>query len=286
MPAQPELDRPLHPLEELGFRLWISLSARVILIVDGIAMRLSGAGRRRSFEGSPTAVSIQSGPRTIDARLLLPRGAAMASVLILHGIGERLEYWQAAQHLLAELQIASLIFDYSGYGRSNGAATPKNLREDTIAAYRELQRLVPNLPPPFLLGLSLGTGVAADAAPHLDPPPSGLVLCEAFTSLRDAAGAVLDSLPLLSLFSRWLKLLMPDLYRTASSIGRLAMPVLILHSEDDELFPATMAKQIHEASGAQARLTIVSGFAHNDAYARPSLAYWRPILEFFCSKPA
>jgi len=272
----------------LRFQFFVTLAMRLILIRDGLATRRSP---QETAAGAASTIpcSIASGGRVLEARLAMPRSAPLASVLILHGIGERLDYWTEAQQLLARCEIASLIVHYSGYGKSMGATTPENLRQDVRASYAELQRLVPGVPAPCVLGLSMGTGVAVDAAPGLQPPPSGIILCEPFSSLQDAAGAVCDTLPGLRLASRWLAKLMPDVYRTAATVGRIESPLLIVHSDADELFRVGMAQAILAAANAAgqppAELAVLHGFAHNDAYLRPSLGYWQPILDFIRRVP-
>jgi alpha-beta hydrolase superfamily lysophospholipase len=258
---------------------------RAILIRDGIAGLFGGSQSPPLLKDSTARqVSIRSGPRRLDGLLFLPVTEPKASLVILHGIGERLSYWREAQGMLAEHGIASLIFDYSGYGKSAGATTPENLRQDTLAAYHSLRALLPDGRPPFLLGLSLGTGVASDAAPHLKPAPSGVVLCEAFSSLRSAAEAVLAHVPLPGVAIRGLARLLPDVYRTSASIRQVASPLLIVHSDSDELFPVAMAREIFAAAredeGRSATLSVPHGYAHNDAYLTPEPGYWQPILDF------
>jgi uncharacterized protein len=257
---------------------------RAILVRDGIAELLGGRPSAPARAGDARQVEIPSGSRVLDGLLLLPQADSTASILILHGIGERLSYWREAQEMLARHGVASLIFDYSGYGKSTGATTPENLRQDTVAAYDTLRALVQGARPPFLLGLSLGTGVAIDAAPHLIPAASGVVLCEAFTSLRSAAEAVLEATPLPRLAIRTLARLLPDVYRTAASVRQVTSPLLLVHSDTDELFPVTMAQEIFSAArgdvGRRAELFVPHGFAHNDAYLNPVPGYWQPILDF------
>ncbi len=260
---------------------------RAILIRDGIAELFAQRSEPLPHAGTVQQVAIPSGSRVLEGFLVLPASETRASVLILHGIGERLSYWGGAQEMLAQHGIASLIFDYSGYGKSGGATTPENLRQDTIAAYDKLHALVPDARPPFLLGLSLGTGVAIDAAPHLIPAPSGVVLCEAFTSLRKAGEAVLATTPLPGFAINALAKLLPDLYRTAASIRQVASPLLIVHSDSDELFPVGMSREIfssaHKEMSLQVALVVPHGFAHNDAYLKPVPGYWQPILDFLLS---
>jgi len=267
--------------------LLISLAMRAILVRDGIAELFAKGSAPLPHAGTAQQVAIPSGSRRLDGLLVLPASEIRASVLILHGIGERLSYWREAQEMLARHGVASLIFDYSGYGKSTGATTPENLRQNTVAAWDSLRALVADERPPVLLGLSLGTGVAIDAAPYLAPAPSGVVLCEAFTSLRSAGEAVLANTPLPGFAIRALAKLLPDVYRTAASIRQVASPLLIFHSDSDELFPMTMAHEIFSSAraneGRRAELFVPYGFAHNDAYLNPTLGYWQPILDFLLS---
>src|ERR1700731_1298725 len=108
---------------------------------------------------------IRSGKNSLDALFVAPsRQPVHAAVLICHGIGEIVDHWVPAQQLLAANGIASLVFDYSGYGKSSGFVSAVQCEEDAVNAFRHLQSLVPSSPvsiPVSMLGFSLGTGVAA-----------------------------------------------------------------------------------------------------------------------------
>jgi len=268
------------------FRLLVTLAMRLIQLRDAFAVGASEAERRRYAASIAAPINLISGGRRLEARICMPAEAPFASVLILHGIGERLDYWAEVQQMLASHGIASLIFAYSGYGRSQGSITPFHLRQDVIAAYAAMRLRLPELDHHFVLGLSLGTGVAINATSALTPPPAGIILCEAFSSFRDAATAVCRALPLLRYLSRGLSLLVPDIYRTAHSVRRLGLPLLLVHSDADELFPVAMARTIFDSARldpeASVELQVVHGFAHNEAYLSPSPGYWMPIIEFMC----
>ncbi len=47
-------------------------------------------------------------------------GEGSPAVLICHGIGELVEYWAKVQELLKAMGVSSLVFNYSGYGKSSG----------------------------------------------------------------------------------------------------------------------------------------------------------------------
>ena len=219
---------------------------------------------------------IYSQGQTLEAAFLQPSDPPIAAVLIFHGIGEKLTYWRSVQTLLARHGIASLIFHYSGYGKTPGTITPRNLRRNAHAAYAALLEIVPANTPIFLLGFSMGTAIAADAASHLSPPAQGLILCEAFPTLREAAACIASS-------SRLARLL-PDIWRTVDTVKTLTQPLLIVHSDSDGLFPTEFAHRIYRAASSQqahpVELFIATGFSHIEPYQNPQLAYWQPILDF------
>jgi uncharacterized protein len=267
-------------LATLRFRFFITLAMRVISLRDTIYLR--SAAKKGIYTPSSSGDSnlllsyISSEGHALQAATLHPSDPPIASVLIFHGIGERLAYWQSVQNLLARHGIASLIFHYSGYGKSTGAITPHNLHRNAHAAYAALRQIIPTDTPIFLLGFSMGTAVAADVASHLSPPAQGLILCEAFPTLRAAAACVASS----SLLSH----LLPDIWRTVDTVQTLTQPLLVVHSHSDELFPASFAHSIYRSAKSQqthpAELFITTGFSHNEPYQNPRLTYWQPILDF------
>ena len=220
------------------------------------------------------SITITQHNRSLETVFATPAKPS-AAILLFHGIGDRLTYWQSAQRLLLDHNIASLVFHYSGYGKSTGATTPRNLDQDAHAAYAALLAHLPESVPIHLLGFSLGTGIAADAALHLSPPPAGLILCQAFTSLRLAAASVAPAA---------LSTLLPDIWQTHRTIADISLPLLLVHGDADELFPTSMAQQIESAAKIRSRHSVElvqpTGFTHNEPYARPTLAYWQPIIDF------
>jgi fermentation-respiration switch protein FrsA (DUF1100 family) len=197
-------------------------------------------------------------------------------VLVFHGIGDRPHYWRGAQRRLAQSGIASLVFAYPGYPGSCGTTTPANLDRGAHSVYDWLREHVPVNTPVFLLGFSLGTGLAADVAGELSPAPAGIILAEAFTSLREAAGRVARPAPFLAR-------VLPDVWKTRENVARLEIPLLIIHSTGDALFPVAMAEQLFaaaRASGAPAQLEVLEGLAHNSPYLTVPEDYWQAIRQF------
>jgi hypothetical protein len=103
------------------FNIALTATGRVLLVRDRIFGRLGRRGRMKTPCADVSRHAIQSGNHVLDAVLVKPESSiAQASVLICHGIGETVENWLGVQQLLAASGVASLVFDYSGYGRSSG----------------------------------------------------------------------------------------------------------------------------------------------------------------------
>jgi pimeloyl-ACP methyl ester carboxylesterase len=230
-------------------------------------------GVTRNLRRHPLAedISFASGGRTLAAAYL--RGEpGLPALLLCHGIGETAEHWSAAQALLRDHGVGSLVFNYSGYARSSGKIRARHCDEDFVAAYAELRRRAGTETPVYVLGFSLGSGIAAKGVSALHPPAAGLFLCEAFTSFADASRAA--GLP------SWIvNLLVPQLWETETTLPSTPVPVTIVHSTGDRLFPVSMAHRLVAATSHRADLVLVQGLAHNEPFLRAVPSYWEPILQ-------
>jgi alpha-beta hydrolase superfamily lysophospholipase len=263
-----------------GFRL-LDLGKRILFAIDfltGWIDRSTGLSTAKVFEipNLGFEVRIPSINRTIPGWFVPPDGPPSASVLLFHGIGDRGFYWRRAQQRLAQAGISSLIFHYPGYEGNGAAITPQNMETDARSAYAWLRAQIPEPMPLFLFGFSLGSGLAAQVAQSLTPPPAGLILSEAFTTLRQ--GARRAARP-----AAFLGNLLPDIWQTRSNVAALNMPLFIVHSSGDALFPASMAEELFAAAcagGTHAELQILSGYPHDAVYCAVPEDYWSAVLDF------
>jgi alpha-beta hydrolase superfamily lysophospholipase len=163
-----------------------------------------------------------------------------------------------------------MVFNYSGYGASSGKIRSEHCDEDLVSAYAELRRRIGSGVPLFVLGFSLGSGIAASGVGMLEPPPAGLILCESFTSFQDAVRS--------AGFPHWLARELPDVWNTVVVVASAQLPVCVVHSDGDRLFPLKMPRRIAKACGDRGELIVVAGLAHNEPYLKPTDAYWGPIV--------
>jgi uncharacterized protein len=243
----------------------LTVISRMLLRRD----HLSGGIERvlSAFPFDKERIVIPSAGRQLSA-VYVSAGDDTPAVLICHGIGELVEYWGKVQGVLKEIGVSSLVFNYSGYGASSGKVSAANCEEDAIAAHRALvdrgHRSI------ILLGFSLGSGVGCATAPHIDI--DGLVLCEGFSTFREGAMAIG--------FPRWLTHIVPDVWDTVVRVCDLNVPVLVVHSDADDLFPVSMAKRVADACGQRGKLIVIKGLSHNEPIFAPTAIYWQPIVDW------
>lgn len=258
----------LMGVERLSFAVAVTLISRATAVRDRVLRRVG----RYPWDGGSlheaSRHSIASGAGLLDAVYVRPVEAApRAALLICHGIGETVEHWREVQNLLAAQGVASLVFDYCGYGKSKGAVDWSQFEQDAIAAFAFLKQLRPGAPV-SLLGFSMGSGIATAILERTDP--ERLVLCAAFTSFRDAA----CSLGVPRRFSS----VMPAIWSGEEPLRQWRRPVLIVHGERDRTFPVQMASRLADWSGENAELVVVPNHAHNEPFYRPQLCYWGEIV--------
>ena len=159
-----------------------------------------------------------------------PPGQAQAPVvLIVHGRSGNISSRAGVAERLRRDGFGVLLFDYRGYGASEGFPTEEGLSEDALAAYRWLMGRGVAPERVVVVGQSLGNAPAARLA--ADRSVGGLVLVSPFTSLPEAAA---DRLPWLGVgILPW-----PDnRFDVAASMRRVSAPVLLAASKTDEVVP-------------------------------------------------
>jgi pimeloyl-ACP methyl ester carboxylesterase len=251
----------------------ITATSRVCIVRDRLLHRIPWDGRIETAGPGTSRHAIPSGKNVLDAVLVRPQSTPEACLLICHGIGETVELWHRVQQLLAENGVASLVFDYSGYGRSTGFFTAAQAERDAVAAFHLLRGSTAPLPV-SILGLSLGSGIAAATIKSV--PAHRLVLCAAFTSLRKAAFSA--GIP--TKFGA----AVPPIWDAEEALRNCSIPVLIVHGEKDRLFPVHMARELAGFCSSPFELIIVPNATHNDPFYHPQQSYWGEIIARFLKK--
>lgn len=200
----------------------------------------------------------------------LIRGRRPLTLLYSHGnggnIGDRV---RIARLLVDELGVGVFMYDYRGYGRSEGVPSEAGLVADAAGARVALLRegVVPEQLVYF--GRSLGAAVTVDLA--LAHPPRGVVLESPFASVRAMGNAVLPGAGWV-LRTRWDSL---------AKVPRLRAPLLVLHGDADGVVPYAQGRAIFDAAPEPKAFFTIRGGRHYDMEAAwPEYwAAWRAFLE-------
>ena len=191
-------------------------------------------------------------------------------LLFFHGndsnLNDNLEYLK----LLHNHGFAIFIFDYRGYGKSHGTPLKENdLYQDARGAISYLAGRDWRQENMIYFGQSLGAAVALQMA--LEKPPAGLVMESSFTSM---GAMVRRMMPLpLYLVSWWSMNLRFD---NLAKIGKVKVPLLLIHGDEDPIAPIGMAKRLFARAVEPKALLIVRGGGHCDASRLD-------IVEYFAS---
>jgi fermentation-respiration switch protein FrsA (DUF1100 family) len=232
----------------------------------------------RGHEATPSALGL---PHE-DVRLVaedgvrihgwyLPVRDARWVTLVSHGnagnISDRLD---RALLLQGRLRSSVFLYDYRGYGASEGSPDEAGTYRDARAAYRwlvEEKRVKPD--ELVLFGESLGSAVALELA--VARPAAALVLEAPFTSVPDVARRTIFA-PLAP-FVR-------TRYESLARVPRLRMPLLVMQGDRDEVIPPALGRRLFEAAPEPKRYFAIPGARHNDTYDVGGEAYWRALAGF------
>lgn len=200
----------------------------------------------------------------------IPAQPNSPTLLFFHGNAGNISHRLTSLAIFHDLGLEVVIFDYRGYGRSEGRPREAGLHRDARAAAAWLQESLGADPARTIyFGRSLGGALAASAARF--HPPALLILESTFTSAREAAADLYPLYP-----SRWLTRLE---YSTAEYLGQVEAPVLIIHSPDDEIIPFRHGQQLLAKAGARGEMLRIHG-DHNRGYLASETLYRAGLKSF------
>lgn len=201
------------------------------------------------------------------------RSASTLTLLFCHGnagnISHRLEKLQKFHHMGLNV----LLFDYRGYGQSQGTPSEAGTYADAEAVYEYLTQ-IKGIPPGriVLYGESLGCAVATEMARR--HAAAALILESPFTSTVAMAKLIFPRLPVYRIVRYR--------YDNLTKIPGITMPLLIMHSPQDDIVPFEMGRQLYAAAPEPKRFFELTG-DHNEGYELTGDRYISAITQFLKS---
>jgi fermentation-respiration switch protein FrsA (DUF1100 family) len=189
---------------------------------------------------------------------------ACGTILWCHGNTGNLSYGFEVAGNLRKLGVSVFLFDYRGYGKSDGSPNGKGIMLDAEAAYTYVTRELHVTPSRLiLLGESLGGAPAIRMASRHEC--AALIVQSTFTSIRDMAGVRLPYLP-------WLRFLVRTDFPNLDTIASVRAPKLFIHSRTDQVVPFWMGEKLFAAARAPKEQWIIDQAHHRDTFGLDG--YW------------
>ena len=257
------------------------LLTKIILVVLGLYIALNlfalfGAERlllvplESTYTHMPNEVKIDTGNGQQITAVYLHNPDAKYTILFNHGNANDLERIYPAVAPLHDLGVSVLMYDYRGYGTSEGKASVKHVKQDALAAYTWLTE-AKGVPADRIIvqGTSLGGGVSTWlAASH---PVAALITECTFVS----AFRVKTHVPLLP----W------DQFRNLKAMPSIQCPKLIMHGTADKLIPFWHGEKLYEAAAEPKQFYRIENAGHNDYIHIAGDAYWNRVADFIATLP-
>jgi pimeloyl-ACP methyl ester carboxylesterase len=195
---------------------------------------------------------------------------ARGTVVVFHGNAGTAADRDFYAQWLAPLGYRVLLAEYPGYGGRTGkpgeAAFVSDARSTLRLAFEQFGG------PVFILGESLGCGVAAAAAKDAAVPIGGVILITPWDTLLAVAKEKFPWLPV-----RWF---LKDTYDSIGNLRSYSGPIAVIGAERDEVIPVRHAQELYRSLAGNKQMWMIKGAGHNDWPDRVDQAWWREIMAY------
>lgn len=194
-----------------------------------------------------------------------PRG----TFIVYHGNEESAETKLPLADLFVRAGYRAVIVEYPGHGNRPGARTMKA----ALAASREAfeATLAQWGGPVYLVGESLGAGMASQVVKGNEASIAGVALITPWDSLADVAAEKYPIFPV-----RWL---LHDGFDSVAAVARYTGPLVIVGAQRDTLIPVVHAQHFANAHD-NAHLMMLSDADHDDWFGTMTSADWQQVMHW------
>ena len=198
------------------------------------------------------------------------------TLLWLHGNGGNISHRidnLLMTHMYLDMNI--FIFDYRGYGLSDGIASEQGLYLDAEAAceYLNCRSSIEIDTQVVLFGRSLGSSIAVDLATKREF--RGIILESSFTSIRHLARTIYPNIPV-----SYLMKMVESRFDSIRKIGAVNSPVMFIHGDQDCMVPIEIGKDLFHAAKEPKHFYVIENADHNDTYLVGGERYFSAIKDF------
>jgi pimeloyl-ACP methyl ester carboxylesterase len=166
------------------------------------------------------------------------------------------------------------LFEYPGYGARPGAVGQEQFVKAGLQALDALE--ANDARPVYLLGESLGSGLACALAQWAPDRVAGLFLVTPFARMGDVAAHHFRFLPV--------RLMLRDRWDNAAALRGYLGPVAMLIASQDEVVTAAQGRLLFQSYGGPKHLWTEPDAGHNTINFRAEAPWWREVSDFLLSQ--
>jgi fermentation-respiration switch protein FrsA (DUF1100 family) len=185
-----------------------------------------------------------------------PQSEDKPTVLFFHGNAGHIGYRSGKVRPLLDRGFGVLLVAWRGYSGNDGSPSEAGLYADGRAALRFLDDKGIAEEKRVFYGESLGSGVAVELASH--GHGGALVLEAPYTSLPRVGASHYPVFPV--------RLLMRDRFDSVTKVGRIFLPMLIFHGDEDRIIPVEFGRSLFAAANEPKQGVFITGAEHNNLY--------------------
>lgn len=215
----------------------------------------------KNMDVNPKTIGLEYEPVTFrssnETKLFgwfIPKKDANITLLYLHGNGGNISNRLNSIEIFNSLNMNIFIFDYQGYGQSEGSATEKNTYDDAMRAWEYLLNKGTKAENIIIFGRSLGGAIAANLASKVEP--KGVILESTFTSVKEMVSDVYPFVPSALIYFK---------YETKEYLKDINVPMLVIHSENDDIVPFKHGEAVFKSANKPKTFLKISG-THNQGF--------------------
>jgi fermentation-respiration switch protein FrsA (DUF1100 family) len=200
----------------------------------------------------------------------IPAKEEQGVILFCHGNAGNISHRLESINIFNRFNLGVFIFDYRGYGKSEGKPSEKGTYLDAKAAWNYLCDMRQIKPEKIIIfGRSLGAAVAAWLAK--EKLPAAVILESSFTSIPELGAKLYPFLPV-RLISRFH-------YNTGKYVQEIYCKKLIIHSKDDEIIPCSLGEKNYLQAAQPKQFLAIHG-SHNEGFMQSIQVYQEGLKQF------
>lgn len=198
---------------------------------------------------------------------------AVGTVIVFHGNAGSAWHRDYYVKALQPMGYHVILMEYPGYGGRSGKLTERDIIADALAGIAAARAEFDE--PIYLIGESMGCGVAAAVASKSSHPPAGLLLITPWDSLSAVAQSHFWYLP-----AGWLA---RDRFDSVKYLEGFERPIAVMVAEEDNVIPNRHSLALYRALTGPKKLWRFKDAGHNDWPNHPTASWWKEAMAYIAS---